>query len=71
MCEAPASATGLRAQAVQLAAADAAVINVEINLGAMKDTARGDALRVESDKHTAAAEAADAIVIAVRERING
>jgi formiminotetrahydrofolate cyclodeaminase len=52
------------------AALDSAVINVEINLGAMKDAARQDALRVELDKHAAAAKAADAIVAAVRERIN-
>jgi formiminotetrahydrofolate cyclodeaminase len=53
------------------AALDAAVINVEIDLGAMKDAARRDALRAELDKHTAAAKEADAIVTAVRERING
>lgn len=52
------------------AALDAAVINVEINLGAMKDPARRDALRVELDKHTAAVTTAAAIVAAVRERIN-
>ena len=53
------------------AALDAAVINVEINLGAMNDTARREALRAELDKHTAAADTADAIVTTVRERING
>jgi methenyltetrahydrofolate cyclohydrolase len=53
------------------AALDAAMINVEINISAMKDAPRQDALRVELDKHAAAAKAADAIVIAVRERING
>jgi len=53
------------------AALDAAVINVEINLGVMKDAARRDALRAELDKHTAAADTADAIVTTVRERING
>jgi formiminotetrahydrofolate cyclodeaminase len=52
------------------AALDAAVINVEINLGAMKDPARRDALRAELDKHTAAVTAAAEIVSAVRERIN-
>ena len=52
------------------AALDAAVINVEINLGAMKDPARVDALRAELDKHTAAITTAAAIVAAVRERIN-
>lgn len=52
------------------AALDAAVINVEINLGAMNDPARRDALRAELDKHTAAADTAAALVTAVRERIN-
>ena len=52
------------------AALDAAVINVEVNLGAMKDPARRDALRAELDKHTAAVTTAAAIVSTVRERIN-
>jgi formiminotetrahydrofolate cyclodeaminase len=52
------------------AALDAAVINVEINLGAMTDAARRDPLRVELDKHTPAAATATAIVTTVRERIN-
>lgn len=52
------------------AALDAAVINVEINLGAMKDEERRAGLRVEVDRHAAAAAAADDIVNAVRERIH-
>jgi formiminotetrahydrofolate cyclodeaminase len=52
-------------------ALDAAAINVEINLGAMKDAARRDVLRAELDKHTNAAATAGRIVTAVRERING
>lgn len=52
------------------AALDAAVINVEINLAALKDTARRDALRAELDKHAAASEMAATIVTTVRERIN-
>jgi formiminotetrahydrofolate cyclodeaminase len=53
------------------AALDAAVVNVEVNLGAMKDAARRGAIRTELDKHVAAAAAADGIVTAVRERIAG
>jgi formiminotetrahydrofolate cyclodeaminase len=53
------------------AALDAAAINVEVNLGAMKDAARCAELRAELDKHSAAAALADSIVTAVRERING
>jgi formiminotetrahydrofolate cyclodeaminase len=52
------------------AALDAAVINVEINLAAMKDAARRDTLRAELGKHTSAAALAEGIVTTVRERIN-
>jgi formiminotetrahydrofolate cyclodeaminase len=52
------------------AALTAATINVEINIGAIKDTARGDALRTALDTYAAAAPTADAIVNDVRERIN-
>ncbi|MFI1991794.1 cyclodeaminase/cyclohydrolase family protein [Actinoplanes sp. NPDC020271] len=53
------------------AALDSAVINVEINLGAMKDAAQRDSLRTELAKHAAAIDTATAVVSAVRERING
>lgn len=53
------------------AALDAAVVNVEINLAAMKDTARRDVIRAELDKYAAAVPTAAAVVTAVRERING
>jgi formiminotetrahydrofolate cyclodeaminase len=52
------------------AALDAAVINVEINLAALKDAARRDTLRAELDKLTSAPALADRIVATVRERIN-
>jgi formiminotetrahydrofolate cyclodeaminase len=52
------------------AALEAAIINVEINLGAMKDEGLRAALRADLDKHAAAAAVAGGIVTAVQERIN-
>jgi formiminotetrahydrofolate cyclodeaminase len=52
------------------AALDAAVVNVEINLAALKDQDSRAALRAELDKHSPAAAAADRIVAAVRGKIN-
>jgi formiminotetrahydrofolate cyclodeaminase len=52
------------------AALEAAVINVEINLAAMRDVSRRQELRAALDKHATAAEQADRIVTTVRERIN-
>ncbi len=52
------------------AALDAAAINVEVNLGAMRDAARRETSRAELVRHTAAAGTAAAIVTAVRDRIN-
>lgn len=51
------------------AALDAAAINVEINLAAMKDPAQREALRTALAGHTAAAGTAGQIVAAVREKI--
>jgi formiminotetrahydrofolate cyclodeaminase len=50
-------------------ALEAAVINVEVNLAAMTDPRRREALRAELAQHTTAARTADEIVAAVRERI--
>jgi formiminotetrahydrofolate cyclodeaminase len=49
------------------AALDGAVVNVEVNLGLMKDAGRRDALRAELARYAAAAPVADLIVAAVRE----
>lgn len=49
------------------AALDGAVVNVEVNLGLMKDEARRDALRAELAGYAAVGPAADRIVAAVRE----
>lgn len=51
------------------AALESAVINVEVNLAAMRDAARRDGLRTQVAQHSAAAERAGAIVTAVRERL--
>jgi formiminotetrahydrofolate cyclodeaminase len=51
------------------AALDAAVVNVEINLAALRDEDSQAVLRAELDKHVPAAAAADRVVAAVRERI--
>ena len=53
------------------AALESAAINVEINLAAMGDQARRDALRAALDRELGAVGHADAIVTAVRERITG
>ena len=52
------------------AALESAAINVEINLGAMNDPARREALRTDLDRHSVATGTAAAIVAAVQERIN-
>jgi formiminotetrahydrofolate cyclodeaminase len=52
------------------AALDAAVVNVEINLAALRDPGSRAALRAELEKHAAAADAADRVVAAVRAKIN-
>jgi formiminotetrahydrofolate cyclodeaminase len=51
-------------------AIDAAVVNVEINLAALRDPVSRAALRAELDKHAPAAAAADQVVAAVRAKIN-
>jgi methenyltetrahydrofolate cyclohydrolase len=53
------------------AALDAAVVNVEINLAALKDQDSRATLRAELDKHALAVAAADRVVAAVRARIGG
>ncbi len=53
------------------AALESAVINVEINLGMMKDTTRRDEMSAELAKYAAASSTATAVVTTVRERING
>ncbi len=52
------------------AALDAAVINVEINISAMKDQDSRSALRAELDKLASAGPLADLVVAAVRGRIS-
>lgn len=52
------------------AALDAAAINVEINLAALKDTTRRDTLRTELDTYTGATTTAEEIINTVRKRIN-
>lgn len=51
------------------AALDAAAINVEINLAALKDGARQDELRRALDGHLAKISSADEVIHIVRERI--
>jgi formiminotetrahydrofolate cyclodeaminase len=53
------------------AALDSAALNVEINLGAMNDAAKRDALAAELKQYTAAMPDADAIVAKIRGRITG
>jgi len=52
------------------AALEAAVVNVEINIAAMRDEAQRSLLRAELGKHLPAGPVADSVVAAVRERIN-
>ncbi len=52
------------------AALDAAAINVEVNIAAMRDDGRRMALRTELGQHLLAGPVADSVVAAVRERIN-
>jgi methenyltetrahydrofolate cyclohydrolase len=52
------------------AALEAATMNVEVNLAVMNDEQTRDALRDELGRYAGASAAADAIVTAVRERIN-
>ena len=52
------------------AALEAAVVNVEINIAAMRDEGQRVVLRAELGKHLAAGPVADSVVAAVRERIN-
>jgi formiminotetrahydrofolate cyclodeaminase len=59
------------AAAAARAALDAAIVNVEVNLAAMKDAARQRTLRTELDRYGIAAETAEGIVAAVRERMLG
>lgn len=52
------------------AALDAAAVNVEINLAALRDPDSRAPLRAELDKHLPAAAVADQVVAAVRAKIN-
>ena len=52
------------------AALDAAAINVEVNIAAMRDEGRRAALRAELSQHLLAGPVADSVVAAVRARIN-
>jgi methenyltetrahydrofolate cyclohydrolase len=52
------------------AALDGALLNVEVNLAAMKDEKARTAVRNELETHARALTAADEIVVAVRERIS-
>ncbi len=58
------------AAAAAKAALDSAVVNVEINLAALRDPASKAALRTELDRHLLAGPMADSIVASVRARVN-
>jgi formiminotetrahydrofolate cyclodeaminase len=52
------------------AALEAAVVNVEINLAALRDEGSRATLRAELDRHAQAAASADRVVAAVRDRVD-